>query len=80
MAGAFTPTEVLQSYSLGSDIVKIFPGSVGGPGYLKALRGPFPHIPMMPTGGVSLSNIGEWFAAGGVAIGAGSEHCAPKTW
>jgi 2-dehydro-3-deoxyphosphogluconate aldolase/(4S)-4-hydroxy-2-oxoglutarate aldolase len=62
---------------LGSSIVKIFPGSLTGPGYIKALRGPFPYIPMMPTGGVSLENIGEWFAAGAVAVGAGSELC-PK--
>jgi 2-dehydro-3-deoxyphosphogluconate aldolase/(4S)-4-hydroxy-2-oxoglutarate aldolase len=77
MTGALTPSEVFQAYSLGSSIVKIFPGSLTGPGYIKALRGPFPYIPMMPTGGVSLENIGEWFAAGAVAVGAGSELC-PK--
>jgi len=77
MTGALTPSEVFQAYTLGSSIVKIFPGSLTGPGYIKALRGPFPYIPMMPTGGVSLENIGEWFAAGAVAVGAGSELC-PK--
>jgi 2-dehydro-3-deoxyphosphogluconate aldolase/(4S)-4-hydroxy-2-oxoglutarate aldolase len=77
MIGALTPTEVMQAYRLGSDVVKIFPGSLGGPAYMKALRGPFPHIPMMPTGGVSASNLTEWFAAGAFAVGAGSELCPP---
>jgi 2-dehydro-3-deoxyphosphogluconate aldolase/(4S)-4-hydroxy-2-oxoglutarate aldolase len=77
MAGALTPTEVLQSYRLGSDVIKIFPGSLTGPSYIKALHGPFPYIPMMPTGGVSAANVGEWFAAGVVAVGAGSELCPP---
>jgi 2-dehydro-3-deoxyphosphogluconate aldolase / (4S)-4-hydroxy-2-oxoglutarate aldolase len=78
MAGAFTPTEVLQAYNLGVDVVKIFPGSVGGPAYVKALKGPFPYIPMMPTGGVSSSNVADWFAAGVIAVGAGSELCPPQ--
>jgi 2-dehydro-3-deoxyphosphogluconate aldolase/(4S)-4-hydroxy-2-oxoglutarate aldolase len=75
MAGALTPTEVYHAYSLGVDVVKIFPGSVGGPSYIKALKGPFPYIPMMPTGGVSAGNVAEWFATGVVAVGAGSELC-----
>lgn len=75
MAGALTPTEVFQAYSLGTDVVKIFPGSLGGPAYIKALRGPFPNIPMMPTGGVKAANLAEWFASGVVAVGAGSELC-----
>jgi 2-dehydro-3-deoxyphosphogluconate aldolase / (4S)-4-hydroxy-2-oxoglutarate aldolase len=78
MAGALTPTEVLQAYKLGADIVKIFPGSLGGPAYLKALKAPFPYIPMIPTGGVSSTNVADWFAAGVVAVGAGSELCPPK--
>ncbi len=78
MAGALTPTEVFQAYSLGTDVVKIFPGSLGGPGYIKALKGPFPYIPMMPTGGVSAGNVAEWFASGVVAVGAGSELCPPQ--
>jgi 2-dehydro-3-deoxyphosphogluconate aldolase / (4S)-4-hydroxy-2-oxoglutarate aldolase len=77
MAGALTPTEVFQAYSLGSDVVKIFPGSLTGPSYIKALKGPFPYIPMMPTGGVSEGNVKEWFTAGVVAVGAGSELCPP---
>jgi 2-dehydro-3-deoxyphosphogluconate aldolase/(4S)-4-hydroxy-2-oxoglutarate aldolase len=78
MIGALTPTEVLLAHKLGSDVVKIFPGSLGGPAYLRALRGPFPGIPMMPTGGVSAANVGDWFAAGAFAVGAGSELCPPS--
>lgn len=78
MAGALTPTEVFQVYTLGADVVKIFPGSLGGPAYIKALKGPFPYIPMMPTGGVSTNNVADWFKAGVVAVGAGSELCPPE--
>jgi 2-dehydro-3-deoxyphosphogluconate aldolase/(4S)-4-hydroxy-2-oxoglutarate aldolase len=78
MAGALTPTEVFQAYNLGVDVIKIFPGSLGGPAYIKALKGPFPHIPMMPTGGVSAENVAEWFSTGVVAVGAGSELCPPQ--
>lgn len=78
MAGALTPTEVFQAYSLGTDIVKVFPGSTGGPAYVKALKGPFPYIPMMPTGGVKASNVADWFAAGVIAVGAGSDLCPPQ--
>jgi len=77
MIGALTPSEVMQAFRLGADVVKIFPGSLGGPTYLKALHGPFPHIPMMPTGGVNAENLGDWFAAGAFAVGAGSELCPP---
>lgn len=78
MAGALTPTEVFQAYTLGVDVIKIFPGSLGGPAYIKALRGPFPYIPMMPTGGVNAGNMAEWFSTGIVAVGAGSELCPPQ--
>jgi 2-dehydro-3-deoxyphosphogluconate aldolase/(4S)-4-hydroxy-2-oxoglutarate aldolase len=77
--GALTPTEVMQAHKLGADVIKIFPGSLAGPDYLKSLRGPFPHIRMMPTGGVSLDNVADWFAAGAVAVGAGGELC-PTAW
>jgi 2-dehydro-3-deoxyphosphogluconate aldolase/(4S)-4-hydroxy-2-oxoglutarate aldolase len=79
MMGALTPSEVMQAYQLGSDVVKIFPGSLGGPSYMKALKGPFPDIPMMPTGGVSDSNLVDWFKAGAFAVGAGSNLC-PKEY
>lgn len=78
MIGALTPSEVFQAYQAGSDVVKIFPGSLGGPAYMKALKGPFPAIPMMPTGGVSDENLKDWFAAGAFAVGAGSKLC-PKS-
>lgn len=75
MAGALTPTEVFQAYKLGSDVVKVFPGSLTGPSYIKALKGPFSEIPLMPTGGVSISNLRDWFEAGVIAVGVGSELC-----
>jgi 2-dehydro-3-deoxyphosphogluconate aldolase/(4S)-4-hydroxy-2-oxoglutarate aldolase len=68
--GAFTPTEIYNAYSLGADIVKIFPAVKFGPEYLKAVRGPLPQIPIMPTSGVDAANVGEWFRAGAVAVGA----------
>ena len=77
MMGAFTPSEVMKGWNLKSDVIKLFPGSLGGPGYMKALTGPFPEIPMMPTGGVSETNLGDWFSAGAFAVGAGSKLC-PK--
>jgi 2-dehydro-3-deoxyphosphogluconate aldolase/(4S)-4-hydroxy-2-oxoglutarate aldolase len=76
IAGALTPTEVMRAERLGADVVKIFPASLGGPGYLHALRGPFPDVPLMPTGGVSADNLGDWLAAGAIAVGAGSELCS----
>jgi len=71
LAGALTPTEVVRAHRAGAACVKLFPGSAVGPGYLKALRGPLPHIPLMPTGGVDEKNLGEWLAAGAVAVGMG---------
>ena len=69
-----TPTEVFTAWSLGGDIIKIFPAShVGGASYLKALKGPFPQIKCCPTGGVNLQTIGECFAAGAAAVGVGGE-------
>ena len=78
MMGALSPSEVMQARSLESDVVKIFPASLGGPSLLKALKGPFPDIPMMPTGGVSYENLADWFEAGAFAVGAGSNLC-PKS-
>jgi 2-dehydro-3-deoxyphosphogluconate aldolase/(4S)-4-hydroxy-2-oxoglutarate aldolase len=75
--GAFTPTEIYTAYSLGADIVKIFPAVRFGPEYLKAVRGPLPQIPIMPTSGVDASNVGEWFRAGAIAVGAVSSVFDP---
>jgi len=69
--GAFTPTEVVRAWDLGADAVKIFPASVGGPAYIKALKAPLPHIPLIPTGGVDDRTVAEFFRAGAFAVGAG---------
>jgi 2-dehydro-3-deoxyphosphogluconate aldolase/(4S)-4-hydroxy-2-oxoglutarate aldolase len=71
LPGALTPTEVVRAWNAGAACVKLFPGSAVGPGYVKALRGPLPHIPLMPTGGVDEKNLGEWLAAGVIAVGMG---------
>lgn len=75
--GGFTPTEIYTAYSLGADIVKIFPAVKFGPAYLRAIRGPLSQIPIMPTSGVDASNVGEWFRAGAVAVGAVSSVFDP---
>lgn len=72
LPGTLTPSEVMLARRLGAEAVKLFPGSSGGPSYLKALLGPFPDVPFVPTGGVSIENIADWFAAGAFAVGAGS--------
>ncbi len=72
--GALTPTEVLTAWEAGADVVKVFPcGNVGGPKYIKALRGPLPHIQMIPTGGVNLETAGEFLKAGACAVAVGGE-------
>lgn len=74
LPGAITPTEVFTAWSLGGDIIKIFPAShVGGASYLKALKGPFPQVPLCPTGGVNLKTIADFVKAGAVAVGVGGE-------
>jgi len=73
MMGGFTATEVQWLAKKQVDVVKFFPGSLGGPSALKALRGPFPHLTYVPTGGVSADNIGDWLVAGAAAVGAGGE-------
>jgi 2-dehydro-3-deoxyphosphogluconate aldolase/(4S)-4-hydroxy-2-oxoglutarate aldolase len=74
LPGAMTPTEVFTAWSLGGDIIKIFPAShVGGASYIRALKAPFPQIKVCPTGGVNLQTIGECFAAGATVVGVGGE-------
>jgi 2-dehydro-3-deoxyphosphogluconate aldolase/(4S)-4-hydroxy-2-oxoglutarate aldolase len=70
--GAMTPTEILTAYEHGADIIKVFPANIMGPRYLKDVHGPLPHIPLMPTGGVNLDNIEEYFQNGAIAVGLGS--------
>lgn len=72
MTGALTPTEALTAWEAGADIIKVFPAFVGGPEYLKALHGPLPQIPLMPTGGVDLETIPAYLQAGACAVGLGS--------
>jgi 2-dehydro-3-deoxyphosphogluconate aldolase/(4S)-4-hydroxy-2-oxoglutarate aldolase len=74
LPGALTPTEVVTAWQAGADMVKIFPcGPVGGPRYIKALKGPLPHIDMVPTGGVSLETAAQFIEAGSTAVAVGSE-------
>lgn len=74
MAGALTPTEIIEAWSAGADFVKVFPcGQVGGAKYIKALKGPLPQVAMVPTGGVNLSTAAEFIAAGAAALGIGGE-------
>jgi 2-dehydro-3-deoxyphosphogluconate aldolase / (4S)-4-hydroxy-2-oxoglutarate aldolase len=74
MAGALTPTEVITAWKGGADFVKVFPASaVGGASYLKALRGPLPQIPLVPTGGVNLNTAADFLKAGASALGIGGE-------
>ena len=78
--GALTPTEVLTAWEAGADMVKIFPcGNVGGPKYIKALKGPFPQIEMIPTGGVNLETTGDFLKAGACAVAVGGELVDAKT-
>jgi 2-dehydro-3-deoxyphosphogluconate aldolase/(4S)-4-hydroxy-2-oxoglutarate aldolase len=71
--GALTPTEVVAAHEAGGDVIKVFPcDALGGAPYLRSLKAPLPHIPLMPTGGVTLDTIGDFFAAGAVAVGVGS--------
>jgi 2-dehydro-3-deoxyphosphogluconate aldolase/(4S)-4-hydroxy-2-oxoglutarate aldolase len=72
MPGAFTPTEILTAWEAGADIVKLFPAEVGGPAHLRAIRGPLPHIRILPTGGVTLETLPEFVKAGACAVGLGS--------
>jgi 2-dehydro-3-deoxyphosphogluconate aldolase/(4S)-4-hydroxy-2-oxoglutarate aldolase len=74
MAGTLTPTEVITAWKAGADFVKIFPcGAVGGPNYIKALKGPLPQVLMIPTGGVNLNTAAEFLQAGASALGIGGE-------
>jgi 2-dehydro-3-deoxyphosphogluconate aldolase/(4S)-4-hydroxy-2-oxoglutarate aldolase len=77
MVGALTPSEIMAASASGADFVKVFPcGSIGGPKYIQALRGPFPQIPLVPTGGVTLETAADYIRAGAVALGVGGEMIA----
>lgn len=72
LPGAFTPTEIQHAYEAGAEFVKVFPASVLGTKFIKAVRAPLPHLKLVPTGGVSLDNAGDWFRAGAALVGVGS--------
>jgi 2-dehydro-3-deoxyphosphogluconate aldolase / (4S)-4-hydroxy-2-oxoglutarate aldolase len=74
LPGALTPTEILGAVRAGASLVKVFPAhAMGGPSYIRSLRGPFPDTPLVPTGGVSLETVGDYIRAGSAAVGVGSE-------
>jgi 2-dehydro-3-deoxyphosphogluconate aldolase/(4S)-4-hydroxy-2-oxoglutarate aldolase len=72
MPGCFTPTEILDAWDAGADVVKVFPATALGPGFFSDIRGPLPQVRLMPTGGVTRDNAGDWIRAGAVAIGVGT--------
>lgn len=78
MPGAMTPTEVLTAWEAGADVVKVFPSEVTGPAHIKAIRGPLPQIPLMPTGGVNLNTVADFLRAGSAALGAGGALAPAK--
>ncbi len=75
--GGYTATEIVTAWQWGADLVKLFPASAGGPGYLRAMRGPLSHIPLVPTGGVSSENAAAFMAAGAAALGIGGSLVNP---
>ena len=77
MPGCFSPTEIVTAWQAGADVVKVFPATALGPGYVKDLRGPLPQIKLMPTGGVTRENAADWIKAGAVAIGVGTALVDP---
>ena len=72
MPGCFTPTEAQAAWEAGADVVKVFPAGVLGMSFFKAVLAPLPHLRLMPTGGVTLDNAGDWIRTGAVAVGVGS--------
>jgi 2-dehydro-3-deoxyphosphogluconate aldolase/(4S)-4-hydroxy-2-oxoglutarate aldolase len=76
--GAFTPTEILTAWEAGADVVKVFPADLHGPGFFKAMKGPLPHVKLMPTGGVDLNTAAEYLRSGAVCLGVGSQLVDPK--
>jgi 2-dehydro-3-deoxyphosphogluconate aldolase/(4S)-4-hydroxy-2-oxoglutarate aldolase len=78
MLGAYTPTEAQRAHEAGADFIKIFPADTLGPGYIKALRAPLPHLRIVPTGGVDVKNVADFFNAGCVALGVGSSLVSAK--
>jgi 2-dehydro-3-deoxyphosphogluconate aldolase/(4S)-4-hydroxy-2-oxoglutarate aldolase len=78
MPGAFTPTEIVTAWEAGADVVKVFPADVVGPAFFKAMKGPLPHVKLMPTGGVDLTTAAEYLRAGAACLGIGGQLVDPK--
>jgi 2-dehydro-3-deoxyphosphogluconate aldolase/(4S)-4-hydroxy-2-oxoglutarate aldolase len=78
MLGAYTPTEAQRAHEAGADYIKIFPADSLGPGYMKSLRAPLPHLRLVPTGGVDVHNVGDFLKAGCTALGVGSSLVSAK--
>jgi 2-dehydro-3-deoxyphosphogluconate aldolase/(4S)-4-hydroxy-2-oxoglutarate aldolase len=78
LPGVLTPSEVAAALEQGAEAVKLFPASTVGTDYLEALRGPFPGLQVVPTGGITLENLGEWLQAGALAVGVGGELCSRR--
>jgi 2-dehydro-3-deoxyphosphogluconate aldolase / (4S)-4-hydroxy-2-oxoglutarate aldolase len=78
LPGALTPTEILAAWEHGADLVKVFPSDVGGAAYIKAIKGPLPQIPLVPTGSVSAENLKDFVAAGAAAVGVGGNLVSKK--
>jgi 2-dehydro-3-deoxyphosphogluconate aldolase/(4S)-4-hydroxy-2-oxoglutarate aldolase len=78
MLGAYTPTEAQLAHEAGADFIKIFPADTLGPGYIKSIRAPLPHLRIVPTGGVDVANVGDFFNAGCAAVGVGSSLVSAK--
>ena len=78
MLGAYTPTEAQRAHEAGADFIKIFPADTLGPNYIKALRAPLPHLRLVPTGGVDVENVADFFRAGCAAVGVGSSLVSSK--
>lgn len=79
MPGCFSPTEILTAHELGADVIKVFPADILGMAFFKGIKAPMPFLKLMPTGGVTLSNAGEWIRAGACAVGVGSALVDNKT-
>ncbi|MGB9592602.1 MAG: bifunctional 4-hydroxy-2-oxoglutarate aldolase/2-dehydro-3-deoxy-phosphogluconate aldolase [Anaerolineae bacterium] len=77
--GVLTPTEIVAAMEAGADLIKVFPASLGGPEYIKAVRAPLPQAPLVPTGGVEVSNAGDYIRAGAVAVAIGGS-LVNKKW
>ncbi len=76
MPGIYTPTEAVRAMECGADVLKVFPGDLAGPRFIKDIHGPIPHAVMMPSGGVDIDNVKDWIKAGAIAVGAGSSLTA----